>query len=545
MFCRATPYEGKEPYIFISYCHADKELIYPLIEQISLDGYRVWYDVGNKPGFNWLMNIEEHLENSKAVIAFISKHSRDSNNCNKEIVYAMKCEKKIIPVLIDDATLPRGLRMQLVDLHYLERKNFPSDKELLKKCYEPQECQACKDPSGSIPLRNDEGANIQNTPRTNIVSDFISSLTPISRQPKKAVTSSTEPQKAPPANTADVITESIKPEPVKTVSENTEPVKSKTVNAEPAKSQPEKTGPVKVNTATVKSEPDDRTIILTADMISNTNDFNSPVSEAEEDDDMETTVLCHEDEEDDEGTVVLTHDFDDEQTVRHTYEPDLDGDQTVRLSRNFAILLQPSEQKAFTLRSPKISIGRSQIRCDVAIESNDSISRVHAYISQTRDKCYLEDNKSANGTFVNGQQLEPGEQVALDNPAVFQLNDETLILLSGNLARKYEKKKSVSLIINEQATEVKLIESDNLPLNRNSKWPGGTLADPKIHRAAHACLVRQADGIYLVDESPERGNGTYLNGSRMRNGESRQLSSGDRMRLGDTTLEFISIEIQP
>ena len=46
MICRAIPFEGKEPYIFVSYCHADKEILYPLFEQMAMDGYRIWYDDG-------------------------------------------------------------------------------------------------------------------------------------------------------------------------------------------------------------------------------------------------------------------------------------------------------------------------------------------------------------------------------------------------------------------------------------------------------------------------------------------------------------------
>lgn len=450
MICRAIPYEGKEPYIFVSYCHADKAQIYPLIEQISLDGYRAWYDVGNKPGINWLLNIEDHLENCTAVIAFISKHSSDSNNCNKEIIYAMKCEKKIIPVLIEDVALPRGLRMQMVDLHYLERNNFPSDKELLKKCYESEECKECKDSSGTIPLRNDDPIPIP-TP-----------------EPKPKPIPSPRP----------------KPEPVPDIGTYVDP-------------------------------PADE-------------DYGEATFVPDLDLDGENTVYG-------QGL--------DEGTVINGYGTEFDDDKTVRISRNLAILLHPAEQKAYKLKSPKITLGRSQIRCDVAIEGNDSISKVHAIIRQTKQTCYIEDANSSNGTYINGMQIEPGEQVPLDNPAIFQLNDETLILLSGLIARKYDKRNSISLLINDAATAVRIMDSDTLALNRNNKWPDGTLSDPKVHRAGHALLNQREDGVYLLDESPEKGNGTHLNGSRMRHGAEKRLSSGDHIRLGDTTLEFISIEI--
>ena len=485
MFCRAIPYKGTDPYIFISYCHADKELVYPLIEQISLDGYRAWYDVGNKPGMNWLLNIEEHLENCEVVIAFISKRSRDSNNCNKEIVYAMKCKKKIIPVLIEETDLPKGLRMQMVDLHYLERKDFSSDKALLKKCYEIDACNACKDPSGSIPLCSDIQDVLPKQTSKKAILDIFSGLVSVNR-----------------SNTVN------KPE-------------KRLTNTEKAfDNMPDKVECIPDTLSTNKLEQD-------------------------------VHIERPQPERPAENTVILGFGLAGEETVsRNSLDEGtiidrggVDNDQTVRISRNLAILIHPAAHKAYKLKSPKITLGRSDIRCDVVIEGNMSVSKVHAFIRQAKQKCYLEDANSSNGTFIKGERIEPGKQVPMDNPAIFQLNDETLILLSGLTARKFDNKPSVCFLINEEATAVCVMDSDTLPLNRSNRWPDGTLSDSKIHRAGHACLSRREDGVYLVDESPEKGNGTYLNGSRLRHGDAILLSSGDRIRLGDTTLEFFSIEI--
>ena len=136
MICRAIPFEGKEPYIFVSYCHADKEILYPLFEQMAMDGYRIWYDDGNNAGDDWTTNIEARLEESMVCLAFISGNSSLSHNCKSEIVYALKCGKKIVPVLIETTDLPRGLRMQLSHLHYLKCADFPHNRALLNKIWE-------------------------------------------------------------------------------------------------------------------------------------------------------------------------------------------------------------------------------------------------------------------------------------------------------------------------------------------------------------------------------------------------------------------------
>lgn len=481
MLCRAIPYKGNEPYIFVSYCLADKELVYPLIEQLSLDGYRSWYDDGNRTDPDWLSNIEAHLENCRVMIAFISKNFNDFNNCNKEIISAMKCGKKIIPVLLENVALPKGFRMQLEYLHCLDKNSFASAEALLRKCYETEECKACKAPSG-IPLGSVQAEQQPKAARKNPLGNLMDHLTPVSLN------------RGSKAKKADA------PESPKEVSPDTHQEENKHVAVHIPAAE-EKHTPC-------MEDPSEKTVVP---------DFD-PATEA--------TVYC---------------DYPEDGTVIDRGNQDSDEDKTVRISRNLAILLHPSEQKAYKLKSPKITIGRSPIRCDVVINDNDSISKVHAFIYQTKQKCYLEDANSSNGTYVNGEPIEPGQQISLDNPAVFRLNDETMILLSGLLARKFDKTRSVSLLMNSEGTSVRIMESDSLPLNRNNKWPDGTMSDLGIHRAAHALVCRRDDGVYLVDESPN--NKTYLNGKPMAHGDSKLLASGDRIRLGNTTLEYISIEI--
>ena len=50
--CATKPYEGQDKYIFVSYCHKDRAYVFPVIEQLTKDGYRVWYDEGIDPGLN-------------------------------------------------------------------------------------------------------------------------------------------------------------------------------------------------------------------------------------------------------------------------------------------------------------------------------------------------------------------------------------------------------------------------------------------------------------------------------------------------------------
>ena len=79
------PYEGQEPYIFISYAHKNSDRVVPILEKLDQAGYRVWYDDGIAPGSEWPEYIAEHLNGCSVAIAFISQDSIDSPNCRREI----------------------------------------------------------------------------------------------------------------------------------------------------------------------------------------------------------------------------------------------------------------------------------------------------------------------------------------------------------------------------------------------------------------------------------------------------------------------------
>lgn len=486
ILCRAIPYEGQESYLFISYCHQDSQRLYPLFEQMVASGFRMWYDDGNHGGDDWLENIENHLENCSAVIAFISANSSLSHNCKSEVVYAQKCKKKVIPVLIEDTQLPKGLRMQLCALHHLESWKFPSDAALLQKIGEGEECQACKGPAGSLQLKP---ASIpEPMPESESLPSEKSESVPVAI-PKKNTTKVMLKRHIP----------SQKPE---------SPIHEETFSKklDPLPPQEE----IHPFDALLSSLPDEATIV--------------PRNEP----DVDSTVCGFDDS---EKTII----------------PGLlssDCDKTVYVSRNApALLVCPNAERVHILTKPQTKIGRSPIKCDVVIES-EFISKCHAEIIQYQQKFFLQDDNSSNGTFLNGEQLPPEEKVLLESPAVFRLNDETLILFFGSQVKQAMRDHCISYLVNDENAEICLIDTDAIHLDRSHPWPRGTFkTDKKVHRGGHALLTRKEDGIYLTDVSA--ANGTFLTAGdeeeRLSKGEEYLLHSGNHIRLGDTILTFVSI----
>ncbi len=107
------PYEGREPYIFVSYAHKDRDIVLSIIEAMSQHGFRIWYDAGIEAGTEWPEYIAEHLENAAAVIAFLSESALSSINCRQEINEAINQKKEFLAIHLHELTMTAGMRMRL------------------------------------------------------------------------------------------------------------------------------------------------------------------------------------------------------------------------------------------------------------------------------------------------------------------------------------------------------------------------------------------------------------------------------------------------
>ena len=94
------PYEGTDPYIFVSYSHQDHKKVVSLLEALNRAGYRVWYDVGIRPGTRWTDSVAEHIAGCAVFIPLHSHASIYSDLCRDEIHFARHEKRVIIPVYL-------------------------------------------------------------------------------------------------------------------------------------------------------------------------------------------------------------------------------------------------------------------------------------------------------------------------------------------------------------------------------------------------------------------------------------------------------------
>jgi len=115
-------YQGDEPYVFVCYSHQDSDSVYSDMTDLNSKGINLWYDEGISAGSTWRAEIATAITGAKQFIFFISATSLKSSHCLREVDYALSHDIEIIPVYLEECSLPVELDFVLNRVHALFRK---------------------------------------------------------------------------------------------------------------------------------------------------------------------------------------------------------------------------------------------------------------------------------------------------------------------------------------------------------------------------------------------------------------------------------------
>ena len=79
------------------------------------------------------------------------------------------------------------------------------------------------------------------------------------------------------------------------------------------------------------------------------------------------------------------------------------------------------------LDKAEFKIGHKVSDVDYVVSDNSAISRVHCVITKRNGVCFIRDNHSTNGTYINGDRLNDGEERFLTNNAFVILGNEEFV----------------------------------------------------------------------------------------------------------------------
>ncbi|MBR5860166.1 MAG: TIR domain-containing protein [Bacteroidaceae bacterium] len=118
--------------VFISYSRKDAEHVEYIRNILDDCNIPYWIDKeGIFSGENYKEVIVDAIDVSKAVIFISSVNSNASINVVRELGYAVKQGKAIIPVMLDDAQYAKSIRLDISDIDQIEYNNIEQMKKKL------------------------------------------------------------------------------------------------------------------------------------------------------------------------------------------------------------------------------------------------------------------------------------------------------------------------------------------------------------------------------------------------------------------------------
>jgi len=108
-------YQGDDPYVFVCYAHDDSDAVFAELGWLRDRGVNLWHDEGINPGTVWRDELASAIENAALFLYFVSPRSVKSSNCLKEVHFAVDQELSILAIYSEPVTLPRGLRLAILD----------------------------------------------------------------------------------------------------------------------------------------------------------------------------------------------------------------------------------------------------------------------------------------------------------------------------------------------------------------------------------------------------------------------------------------------
>lgn len=174
-FAPIPEYEGKSPYVFITYAQQDEKIAYSIAVKMYNEGFRIWSSAACGNPSN--MRIAERLGNAEVAMVFLSRsYLKYASYKEFEPRAVMNSPKKKIVVCLDDT--PLGVEWNTVDFPAGIRYNPDIPQELWLRINSSDTLEKCRGawPKNPMPLPFEESRAINISVDEEELSDELSSL---------------------------------------------------------------------------------------------------------------------------------------------------------------------------------------------------------------------------------------------------------------------------------------------------------------------------------------------------------------------------------
>ena len=174
-------------YIFISYARANSNTVVPIINDLTNNGFNLWYDKDICVGTEWPDYIEEKIKNCFCVMIFVSKASVDSINVRNEINFALSKNKEIFTFFLEDTELKHGLGLQIGNKQSFLAYKHTSYESMMKELTSAQILQSCKNGATDFTVTSDHSPlSLKNSIKSSLNS-FQNAIMKLQGNPSSAI----------------------------------------------------------------------------------------------------------------------------------------------------------------------------------------------------------------------------------------------------------------------------------------------------------------------------------------------------------------------
>jgi hypothetical protein len=104
--------------LFVSYARENKHEVDQLVDLLELAGYEVWVDRKLRGGQSWWQEVLRAIADSDAFIAIVSRDAINSTACRRELDWAEKLQKPVLPVAVEPLSM--ALPSRLASRHIVD-----------------------------------------------------------------------------------------------------------------------------------------------------------------------------------------------------------------------------------------------------------------------------------------------------------------------------------------------------------------------------------------------------------------------------------------
>jgi ABC-type multidrug transport system ATPase subunit/pSer/pThr/pTyr-binding forkhead associated (FHA) protein len=217
------------------------------------------------------------------------------------------------------------------------------------------------------------------------------------------------------------------------------------------------------------------------------------------------------------------------------------------------VVTTPDWSGQFPLAGGELVLGRDP-ECDIRVE-HEAVSRRHALLRRVNGGYEIDDLRSTNGLFFDGNRIEHRR---LSDGDVLAITSDVSLRYMGRAATSPAPPRAVPSADRagagrapraappraaaSGARRIDLAGLTELRIGRDAQ-NDLTLDHPTVSRF-HARLTRAPDGRVWVEDLGST-NGTFVSGTGLRQGERRQLDVGDIVHVGPAQLEFTGTTLVP